>query len=98
MELDRFADGADVVAQIVVLFETILHNNGCWFRSDETFLHQSVHIPLDGSFAPGDGAANGFVAGPALVGTPVLAIEQISVHRQFTGTQAKEKISLGSGM
>ena len=67
MQLDRFADGADVVAQIAVLFEAILHNDGCWFRSDETFHHQSVHIPFDGSFASVDGAANGFVAGPALV-------------------------------
>ena len=95
MQLDRFADGADVVAQIAVLFEAILHNDGCWFRSDETFHHQSVHIPFDGSFASVDGAANGFVAVSALVGTSVLAIEQIRVHRQFTGTQTQRKNLVG---
>ena len=64
----RLSDGADVITQVAVFLQPVLHDDRRWLYGDEPFFDQPRHIVFDGALTFADGFTDGFVAGPTLVG------------------------------
>lgn len=83
--LHRLTDGANVITQVAVFLQPVLHDDRCRLYGDEPLFYQSSHIAFDGALAFADGFTDGFVAGPTLVGARILQPHQYSVGGQLTG-------------
>ncbi len=55
----RLADGANVITQVAVFLQPVLHDDRRRLYGDEPFFYQSGHVALDGALA----FANGFTEG-----------------------------------
>ena len=88
-------DGEDGVEQVAVALQTGLGGDGYALCTDELPLLQFVHILANGVGAHPHRSANGFVAGPALVGASILTAEQIGVDGQRTRRQAQQEYFVG---
>ena len=53
--LHRFADGANVITQVAVFLQPVLHDDRRRLYGDEPFFYQSGHVALDGALAFADG-------------------------------------------
>ena len=67
-------DWTDGVEQVAVALQTIPGGDACALCTDELVIFQLTHILADSVGAHLHCSANGLVAGPALIGTPVLKI------------------------
>lgn len=83
--LHRLANRADVITQVAVFLQAVPHDDRRRLYGDEPFFYQPRHIAFDGAFAFADGFTDGFLAGPALVGTRVFQPHQYSVGGQLAG-------------
>ena len=70
--LHRLSDGADVITQVAVFLQPVLHDDRYRLYGDEPFFDQPRHIAFDGVLAFADGFPDGFVAGLTLVGARIL--------------------------
>ena len=83
--IQRQLDRTDGVEQIAVALQTIPGGDACALRTDELSLLQFTHILADDIGAHPHCSADGFVAGPALIGTPAFTAEQVRVDGQRAG-------------
>ena len=93
--IQRQLDRTDGVEQIAVALQTIPGGDACALRTDELSLLQFTHILADGIGAHPHCSADGFVAGPALIGTPAFTAEQVRVDSQRAGRQAQQEYLVG---
>ena len=71
-----FSDRTNVVTQVAIFLQPILHDDRCRLYGDEPLFYQPAHITFDGAFAFADGFANRFVAGPALMRLAIFQSQQ----------------------
>lgn len=57
--LHRLANGADVITQVAVFLQPVLHDDRCRLYGNEPFFDQPCHIAFDGAFAFADGFTEG---------------------------------------
>ena len=74
----------DGVEQAAVALETGLGKDGGVLCADETFGSESADVFEHCVDAYPRRRSDGFVAGPALVGAPICASEQVGVHRELS--------------
>lgn len=63
----------------------------CRFSCDQMLLFQSRYIFFDSVSTESYRPANGFVTWMTLKGFPILAVHQVSVHRNLSGRESKTK-------
>ena len=68
----RLSNRADVITQVAIFLQPVLHDDRCRLYGDEPFFDQPRHIAFDGALAFADGFTDGLVAGPALVGAGLI--------------------------
>ena len=71
-----FSDRTNVVTQVAIFLQPILHDDRRRLYGDEALFYQTGHIPFDGAFAFTDDASNRFVAGPALMCLTIFQSQQ----------------------
>ena len=82
--IERSLDRADGVQQTAVVLKAGLGKDRGVLCADESFVSEGADVLAHCVDAHPCRRTNRFIAGPALVGTPVCAAEQISVHRELT--------------
>lgn len=89
MILHRILYRANGIEQIAVTLFAFLRVHRGRLCSNQLLFNQAVYIFLDGVFAHTDSVANRFVAWMALKCFPVLAVHQIRIHCDLTGTETQ---------
>ena len=90
-----FGDWADRIHQAAVLLLACFGENRGWLRVYETFIHQAIYILLYRIPGQAHGIADSTVTGIALISLSVLTLHQISIDRNFTGTQVQIENGIG---
>lgn len=91
VQLYCFTDRANVVTQVAIFLQPVLHDDRRRLYGDEPLFYQSGHITLDGTFAFADGFSKRLVAGPAFMCLTVFQTQQQSVDCQLTGCQMQRE-------
>lgn len=86
-----FFDGTDGIQQTAVSFSAVLGKDRCRLSCDQMLLFQSRYIFFDSVSTESYRPANGFVTWMTLKGFPILAVHQVSVHRNLSGRESKAK-------
>lgn len=90
-QIHRRLDWQDGVEQSSVARRTVGGGDFCVLSGDETFVFQRMNTLCDRVLTQRNGLSDFLIAGVALIGFPVLAVEQVTVHCQFIGGQAQRK-------
>ena len=85
VSVQHLLDWLDGVEQTAVALEAIPGVYHCVLRTDETFVSEGADVFAHCVDAHSCRRSDGLVAGPALMGAPVLTAEQIRVHGELSG-------------
>ena len=80
MSIQHLMERTDGVEQAAVVFEASLGEDDGVLCADEPFVSESADVLAHCVDAQLSCCTNGFVAGPAPMGTPVRTAEQVGVH------------------
>ena len=83
MSIQYLMERTDGVEQTAVVLETGPGEYGGVLCADEPFVSESADVFAHRIDAQLSGCTDGFVAGPALMGAPVCASEQVGVHHEL---------------
>lgn len=84
-------DWQNRIEQTAVSFSAVLGTYCCWHGRDQMLLFQPCYIFFDSVSAESYCLTDRSEAWMALKGFPVLAVHQVSVHRNLSGRESKAK-------
>ena len=83
MSLQHLLEWTDGVEQVAVVLETGPGEDGGVLCVDEPFVSEGADVLAHRVDTQLSCCTDGFVAGPALVGVPICASEEVGVHREL---------------